>query len=186
MKALIWLLCFFLFCVIIQFFENIDAGTYAFLSLVCVFALAPILCRVWDRRQRRSLSGDPDSAIPAKGRLFRPEWVAAAFVIVALISSCADYFYNSGVDAGELSADRYAEQYFTDGMDIGYGIGYSDGQQADLEELTFYRNNAVLITLGGEKYHRWGCYHVSGRSYLIYNVELAELNGYTPCLDCWE
>ena len=58
--------------------------------------------------------------------------------------------------------------------------------QADLEEITFYRNNAVLVTLGGEKYHRWGCPHVSGRSYLIYNVGFAELKGYTPCLDCWK
>lgn len=68
----------------------------------------------------------------------------------------------------------------------GYSDGYSDGEKANLEELTFYRDNAVLVTLGGDRYHRWGCYHISGRRYLIYNVGLAELRGYTPCLDCWE
>ena len=92
----------------------------------------------------------------------------------------------STVQRMTFSSGQVALYTMAAGVSAGYDDGYIDGEQADLDELTFYRDNAVLITLGGEKYHRWGCFHVSGRSYLIYNVELAEFRGYTPCLDCWE
>ena len=75
------------------------------------------------------------------------------------------------------------------GYDAGYDEGYADGfEESEAEtadELDFYRNNAVIVTVSGEKFHCWGCYHLEGRRYYIYNVELAEDMGYEPCADCW-
>ena len=52
------------------------------------------------------------------------------------------------------------------------------------EELEFWRDSAVIVTLAGEKYHTYDCYHIDGRRYFIYNIELAKTKGYQPCLDC--
>ena len=53
-----------------------------------------------------------------------------------------------------------------------------------LPEYYFYHNGAVMITETGSKYHRYGCQYVEGRTYWIYNVELAIYEGYTPCSVC--
>lgn len=69
--------------------------------------------------------------------------------------------------------------------DRGYTHGYNAAKEETASELAFYRENAVIVTENGEKFHCWGCYHLDGRRYLIYNVELAESLGYEPCADCW-
>lgn len=55
----------------------------------------------------------------------------------------------------------------------------------DSAELEFYRSNAVFVTVSGEKYHCYGCHHLTGHRYFIYNIELAKEMGYEPCSDCW-
>ena len=52
------------------------------------------------------------------------------------------------------------------------------------EELEFWQESAVIVTTDGKKYHHYGCGHIEGRDYYIYNIEKAEAMGYTPCLDC--
>lgn len=90
-----------------------------------------------------------------------------------------DEGYSAGYDDGE--ADGYE-----DGYQVGNNTGYNRGVSKYFSELKFFRNNAAIVSISGNKYHHYGCGHISGRRYYIYNIELAQARGYTPCLDCWE
>ena len=89
--------------------------------------------------------------------------------------------------------DRYEEGY-DEGYDYAYSAGYEDGEtdcrsaivSAYSGEFCFFRNYACIVTEKGSRYHHYGCYHILGRESYIYNIELAEYKGYTPCLDCWD
>ena len=89
----------------------------------------------------------------------------------------------AGRDAGY--EDGYAAGH-DDGEAAGYADGYAQGKLVYYWEVSFFRRGACIVTEAGEKYHHYDCYHVRNRTYWIYNVELAEAKGYTPCLDCWE
>jgi len=52
------------------------------------------------------------------------------------------------------------------------------------EELNFWDSYAVICTKEGKKYHHYGCGHLEGRNFYIYNIDNAIGQGYTPCLDC--
>lgn len=55
------------------------------------------------------------------------------------------------------------------------------------KDLDFYKNNAVIVTKTGTKYHKYGCYHLSNVDAIwIYNTEAAKGRGYTACADCWK
>lgn len=81
--------------------------------------------------------------------------------------------------------------------DDGYAAGLAEGESSDASiqrrlanlrdaaELEFYRSNAVFVTVSGEKYHCYGCHHLTGHRYFIYNIDLAREMGYEPCSDCW-
>lgn len=89
--------------------------------------------------------------------------------------------------------------------DEGYEVGRSDGYDAAVEyifpvadetidsllplasEAFFFHHGACVVTSSGSgsRYHHYDCYHLGDGGYYIYNVELAESLGYTPCLDCW-
>lgn len=105
----------------------------------------------------------------------------------------------------EQYRDRYEEGYadaestaYESGYDAGckdgYSTGYADGDAAGrsailsayYDELRFFRNGACIVTEEGYRYHHYGCHHIAGREYWIYNTELAEYKGYSPCIDCWE
>lgn len=93
----------------------------------------------------------------------------------------------------EQYRDRYEEGY-ADAESTAYESGYADGDAAGrsavlstyYNELRFFRNGACIVTEEGYRYHHYGCYHIAGREYWIYNTELAEYKGYSPCIDCWE
>jgi uncharacterized protein YlaI len=51
-------------------------------------------------------------------------------------------------------------------------------------ELAFWNDNAVICTTEGNKWHHYGCGHIAGRNFYIFNTEYAKYLGYTPCLDC--
>lgn len=53
-----------------------------------------------------------------------------------------------------------------------------------LPEYYFYHDGAVIVTEYGTKYHTYGCQYLDGKTYWIYNVELAIYEGYTPCSVC--
>lgn len=53
-------------------------------------------------------------------------------------------------------------------------------------ELMFWDKYAVICTTEGYKYHRYGCGHLEGRTFYIYNIDKAIALGYTPCLDCYK
>lgn len=53
------------------------------------------------------------------------------------------------------------------------------------DAYNFYYNYAVLVTESGEKYHRYDCQYVQGRSFWIYNIDAAKGMGYEPCSACF-
>lgn len=59
-------------------------------------------------------------------------------------------------------------------------------QREMLPEYEFFRRNAAIVTKYGERYHHYSCPFVNFDYFYIYNVNAAELRGYTPCLLCWE
>ena len=52
-------------------------------------------------------------------------------------------------------------------------------------ELNFYENNAVIVTINGQKYHKHTCQYIVGKNYYIYNIAAAEHYGYEPCDICF-
>lgn len=200
MKVLIWLVCILVYSAAVSALNLAGVGLggvpVVLLAILLIFLPAPALCRLLDRRRQQHAS-EPDISSPARRPLLSivrsRGFLIGCFAVVLILSFVSGCLVWREVEGQKIwdaayivgQNDGYGDGYSA-GLDAGYDDGYSDGEQADLEEITFYRNNAVLVTLGGEKYHRWGCPHVSGRSYLIYNVGLAELKGYTPCLDCWK
>ena len=103
--------------------------------------------------------------------------------------------YHDGYEEGYIDAESTAyESGYDAGCEDGYSTGYADGDadgrsaalSAYYKELRFFRNGACIVTEEGYRYHHYGCYHLVGREYWIYNTELAEYKGYSPCLDCWD
>lgn len=208
MKVLIWFGCILVYSAAVAALNLAGVGLggvpVALLAVLLIFLPAPAFCRLVDRRRQQRPEAAADPPAPAQERRpFTVEKVrsflrsrsfrVACFACLLVCSFVAGGFVWREAEGQKVWDIAYIvgqEEGYDDGyaagVSAGYDDGYIDGEQADLDELTFYRDNAVLITLGGEKYHRWDCSHVSGRSYLIYNVELAEFRGYTPCLDCWE
>lgn len=109
---------------------------------------------------------------------------ATAFIIcvLLLLPGCSTY-----------------EDGFQDGYDAAYSKGYDNGHEAGCEqgsyeetefdssasdELTWWRDHAVIVTIGGEKYHTYDCEYVQGHDFYIYNIDLAVSKGYTPCSVC--
>ena len=117
-----------------------------------------------------------------------------------LLTGCTTDAYKSGYDTGYQDADMDHEHDYSDGFNDGYSAGqsvgyesgyddgfddgYIDGYGEIEDELYFWRNSAVIVSTTGEKYHTYGCYHIDGRRYWIYNIELAQAKGYAACLDC--
>jgi hypothetical protein len=89
--------------------------------------------------------------------------------------------YDEGYEYGYYDGDENGRE---EGYDEGYTDGYNDGYGEIEDELNFWRDSAVIVTTTGEKYHTYDCYHIDGRRYYIYNIELAKYKGYTACLDC--
>lgn len=118
--------------------------------------------------------------------------------VVAVLSVLNYFSMRSDADAlqaqlEEQYHDRYEEGY-SDAESVSYDNGYDAGRQDGVaegynilyDEASFFRENACFVTPGGNCYHHYGCPHISGSEYWIYNIELAESKGYTPCLDCWK
>ncbi|MCL1819399.1 MAG: restriction endonuclease [Oscillospiraceae bacterium] len=53
-------------------------------------------------------------------------------------------------------------------------------------EFNFMRNYAAIVITEESQYHHYGCNHIRGKDFFIYNIELAKSYGHTPCLDCWD
>ena len=95
--------------------------------------------------------------------------------------------YEDGREDGkELGREEGYEAGYSDGSAVGYEDGYAHGRFVYYDEASFFRRSACIVTVSGSKYHHYGCHHIGDSSYWIYNVELAEAKGYTPCLDCWD
>lgn len=146
-----------------------------------------------------------------KTKFSRP--VVSLCLAMALLFSLSACSFYSSEEIEKIRSEAYAEGR-EEGYDEGHKEGYDEGKdfasqladtykrkmenrETDLEQLQaeidgmlpehiFFRNNACIVTTQGEKYHHYGCYHIQGRNYYIYNTENAIGMGYTPCLDCWE
>lgn len=208
MKVFIWIGCIVVYSVVVSALNLSGVGLggvpVALLAVLLIFLPAPALCRLWDRRRQRRPEAAADPPAPAQERrsfsvervraLLRSRPFLAACSVALLVCS----FLTGGVVWSEVEGQKLwdaacivgrEEGYddgYADGLTAGYGDGYSDGKWLYYWEVRFFRYGACVVTTGGEKYHHYGCYHIGDSSYWIYNVELAEAKGYTPCLDCWE
>lgn len=130
------------------------------------------------------------------------------FVVSFVVGGfCVNRFYQENVipdyeaQTSDIRAEGYQEGYaegvndggaagykdgFSAGKTAGYKDGYSEGKLVYYFEVSFFRTGACIVTEEGYRYHHYGCPHVDGHDFWIYNVELAEAKGYTPCLDCWK
>lgn len=62
---------------------------------------------------------------------------------------------------------------------------YKETLESYSEECRFFDENSGIVTVSGEKYHTYDCWHwQTGNGFLIYNIAQAESLGYEPCLDC--
>lgn len=152
----------------------------------------------------------PATPSPNKGRISLSIPLCVLAISAICISSVAiGYFsystgYNSGYDNGSESGYEAGHKA---GYDEGHNEGYADAESAysktiaDLQdradtyqdlffettdEWLFFHNYSVIVTTTGSKYHHYGCPHLDDHRYYIYNIELAESKGYSPCLDCWD
>ncbi len=81
--------------------------------------------------------------------------------------------------------DGYHSGY-DDGRGVGYNCGYLEGYNKISEEYEFFHSHAGIVVRNSKRYHRYGCYHIDGKDFRIYNIEAAKGEGYTPCADCFK
>lgn len=92
--------------------------------------------------------------------------------------------YNEGFEIGKTEG---YDEGFSNGKKEGYKNGYSKGNsyyEEVKDEYWFFRRNACITTNTGENYHLFGCYHIEGRPFKIYDKDTAQAKGYTFCSDC--
>lgn len=99
-----------------------------------------------------------------------------------------DDAYAEGYEEGyEIGCEQGIYDGYSEAYKDGYNDGFYDGNDGDSygsDELSWWRDHAVIVTAGGEKYHTYGCQYVQGREFYIYNIDLAVSKGYTPCNVC--
>ena len=157
--------------------------------------------RVPEKKPSNSVSAEPEHKSirhDLSGYQFAVFFLVCLF-IGSIIQDCdkSAEIEKLEIQLEEQYHDRYEEGYdegYDAGRDDAYSTGYEDGEtdcrsaivSAYSGEFCFFRNYACIVTEKGSRYHHYGCYHILGREYYIYNIELAEYKGYTPCLDCWD
>lgn len=138
---------------------------------------------------------------------FDKVWYQLGIVVLAVLALLS--FIGSASSHSELEDARRTiselESEAARSYDEGYEVGHNEGYDAAVgyifpvadgtidallplvEESFFFHSGACVVTASGSgsRYHHYDCYHIADSSYYIYNVELAESLGYTPCLDCW-
>ena len=96
---------------------------------------------------------------------------SAIFVALILCLASVGYF---SYEAGYQQADE----------ENAVEIQRLQNENSQLEiEVDFWNSRVVLVTKTGQKYHHYGCPHLT-ESYTLYSIVSAALDGYTPCLDC--
>ena len=108
-------------------------------------------------------------------------------VLIAAGGIGSYYSYEHGYNSGY--GNGHKEGYYSgynDGRDVGYNCGYLAGYNKISDEYEFFHNYAGIVVENGKRYHRYGCYHISGKRFWIYNIAAAEDAGYTPCSDCFK
>lgn len=127
--------------------------------------------------------------------------VLAALALLSFIGSASSHSELEDARRTISELESEASRSYDEGYEVGHNEGYdaavgyifpvADGTIDALlplvEESFFFHSGACVVTASGSgsRYHHYDCYHIADSSYYIYNVELAESLGYTPCLDCW-
>lgn len=127
--------------------------------------------------------------------------VLAALALLSFIGSASSRSELEDARRTISELESEAARSYDEGYEVGHNEGYDAAVEyifpvADetinsllplMEESFFFHNSACVVTSSGSgsRYHHYNCYHLGDSSYYIYNVELAESLGYTPCLDCW-
>lgn len=112
--------------------------------------------------------------------------IVLAFVVLTtffVIPEVRETAYNGGYRTGYDEAE--AEQSKVINYKTRLIEDFMDEKRKREEILGFYEQNAVICTTEGYRYHRYGCGHLQGHNYYIFNTEYAKSMGYTPCLDCF-
>ena len=195
MNVLIWFCCILAYSVVVVVLNaaGVTLGWIpaALLAVLLIFLPAPALCRAWGHRRQRStdLSSGASSPRPPLSILRSRCFLVSCFVVALILS-----FISGGLVWRKIDGQRVwdaacivgHDEGYQEGLTAGYNDGYSDGKWLYYWEVRFFRNNACIVTSTSTEYHHYGCDHINGSSYWIYNVELSEAKGYTPCPDCWE
>lgn len=184
-----------IFCDLILSFEN------AFIFIIvrfAVFFLIFLPCFVYFKKRRllffpyidslENVSNVENSDFSKKQKRRLNTIVIAVLVSLAILfSAYAGYKFGENKTICEKNEEiesieeTYKERI--NKINERYDKNYALLQEA-LEELDFWEEFAVIVTSEGEKYHRYSCQYVEGKSFWIYNVEAAISRGYDPCLVC--
>lgn len=105
---------------------------------------------------------------------------------IAVISIAYNLFLFNEVSSLHNEIDRQKKQYeeqLNNYQQDKYNL--EDKLNKINAEYQFYHQYAVITTLTGYRYHKYGCYHLNNdNGFYIYNIDNAAFQGYTPCLDC--
>ena len=127
--------------------------------------------------------------------------VLAVLALLSFIGSASSRSELEDAKRTISELESEASRSYDEGYEVGHNEGYDAAVEyifpvADdtitallplVEESYYFHSRACVVTASGSgsRYHHYDCYHIADSSYCIYNVELAESLGYTPCLDCW-
>lgn len=135
-------------------------------------------------------------------------YVAGYELAIVILSAALLLSLFLGFNTQREELNMATDEAYQNGYDAGYGDGYDEAQSAVLDlkdeneelinqqkallngvleiqdEYSFWKSHAVIVTAAGEKYHAYGCPHVTDKTFWIYNIELAKAKGHEPCLDC--
>lgn len=117
-------------------------------------------------------------------------FVLACLLLVSFLSFTSARSALSDAEDTVEELEHEARDAYDAGQEAGRSEGFDEGYAAGVgdyaPEVSFFRQNACIVTVSGRKYHHWGCHHIAGSRYYIYNIELAQSYGYEPCEDCWD
>lgn len=111
--------------------------------------------------------------------------IALSAGIVIISCSFLTYVINHNNDTADLQSELQTANNQINTLTNNYNEA-RNGYNSMISEYNFYHDCACIVTVGGEKYHQYGCSHIGDSSFYIYNIENAEYLGYEPCLDCWK
>lgn len=139
----------------------------------------------WDNPADTS-NGSTDSALSTSAKPQMKTWFILCLLALICSIIAIIHLWNQNSDLISRNKELQRSLNTAEATRDNYKalMGRSDDELAAIsEEYDFYHSSAVIVTEQGSQYHTYGCYHWD-YPIMIYNVENAQAQGYTPCLDC--